>query len=219
MPYRCQKCLNTFKTLTLYNKHATGPAGACNVVKIEVAKPVLAPVVAKPGTTAPAVAKASIAQVGLKREGAADYGSRGERKKTKSYKEVDVDAKDRAEQIIAEALGDDSDHDPDYNPKGDKEDDEDADLNVNRSKIRTFTPTASINKSYSRIIVPSSAFSCTKCNKKFETVARLDEHVEDEHERSCAVCEDDFSWPDASHECYFTKYKLRMVAGDIMPAF
>ena len=158
MPYRCQKCLNTFKTLTLYNKHATGPAGACNVVKIEVAKPILAPVVAKPGTTAPAVAKASIAQVGLKREGAADYGSRGERKKTKSYKEVDVDAKDRAEQIIAEALGDDSDHDPDYNPKGDKEDDEDADLNVKRSKIRTFTPTAPGNKSYSRIIRPQVHF-------------------------------------------------------------
>ena len=46
----------------------------------------------------------------------------------KSYKEVDGDAIDRADQIIAEALGFDLDHDPDYNPKGEKEDDDDIDL-------------------------------------------------------------------------------------------
>ena len=40
MPYRCQQCMNTFKTLTLYNKHAaSGPNGGCNVEVIEVAKP------------------------------------------------------------------------------------------------------------------------------------------------------------------------------------
>ena len=53
-----------------------------------------------------------------------------ERKKVKSYKEVDGDAIDRADQIIAEALGYDLDHDPDYNPKGEKEDDDYIDLHT-----------------------------------------------------------------------------------------
>ena len=209
MPYRCQKCLNTFKTLTLYNKHATGPAGACNVEKIEVAKPVIAPVVAKP----------AIPTVPAKRESEGGLMGRNEHKKVKSYKEVDADEKDRADQIIAEALGDDSDHDPDYNPKGEKVDDDDIGLSLNKRKMKTFTPTSSSStKSYSRITLPIETFPCAKCSKKFETKSKLNEHA-DEHERSCAECEDDFSWPDPSHECYFTKYKLRMLAGDIMPAF
>ena len=147
-------------------------------------------------------------------------GGRSERKKVKSYKEVNADVKDRADQIIAEALGDDSDHDPDYNPKGEKEDDDDIYTSLNRRKIKSFTPTSSSStKSYSRITLPRETFPCQQCSKKFETKSKLNEHVDDDHERSCAECEDDFSWPDPSHECYFTKYKLRMVAGDIMPAY
>lgn len=69
-----------------------------------------------------------------------DHGSRSERKRVKSYKEVDdVDPRERADQIIAAALGEDSDQDPDYNPKGDKEDDEDIDRPVNRNKVRNCT--------------------------------------------------------------------------------
>ena len=177
MPYRCQKCLNTFKTLTLYNKHATGPAGACNVEKIEVAKPVIAPVVAKPAIP--------IVQAKRESEGDLVVVGRNEHKKVKSYKEVDADEKNRADQI----------------------------------PMKTFTPTSSSSsKPYSRITLPRETFPCAKCSKKFETKSKLNEHV-DEHERSCTECEDDFSWPDPSHECYFTKYKLRMVAGDIMPAY
>ena len=37
---------------------------------------------------------------------------------------------DRADEIIAEALGYDLDHDPDYNPKGEKEDDDYIDLHT-----------------------------------------------------------------------------------------
>jgi hypothetical protein len=210
MPYRCQKCLNTFKTLTLYNKHAAGPAGACNVEKIEVAKPVIAPAGVKP----------AIPTVTAKREFKGDLGGRSEQKKVKSYKEVNADAKDRADQIIDEALGDDSDHDPEYNPKGEKEDDDDIDMSLKKRKIKIFTPTSSSStKSYSRITLPREPFPCPKCSKKFETKSKLAEHVDDDHERSCAECEDDFSWPDPSHECYFTKYKLRMLAGDIMPDY
>ena len=82
--------------------------------KIEVAKPVIVPVIAP--VIAPVVAKPVIPTVTVKRESEGDLGGRSERKKLKSYKEVNADAKDRADQIIAEALGDDSDHDPDYNP-------------------------------------------------------------------------------------------------------
>ena len=202
MPYRCQKCLNTFKSLPLYNKHATGPGGACNVEKIEVAKPVGTP-------------------VALKREPVDDQRSRSERKKLKSYRETNSGFEDKADQVLADALGDDSDCDPDYNPKNDKEDDDDKDIVINKKKLKISTPTAtSRTKSYTRITIPKTTFPCPKCNKIFETKTKLDEHVSDDHEeRSCAECEDDFFWPDPSHECYFTKYKLRMLAGDIVPAF
>ena len=43
--------------------------------------------------------------------------------------------------------------------------------------------------------------------------------TEREGERLCEECEDDFSWPDSSHHCYYTQYKLRYIAGDIVPAF
>merc|ERR1719318_1996247 len=92
-------------------------------------------------------------------------------------------------------------------------------LRVKR-KIKSYTPTSSSStKSYSRITLPREPFPCPTCSKKFESKSKLAEHVDDDHERSCTECEDDFSWPDPSHECYFTKYKLRMLAGDIMPAF
>ena len=43
--------------------------------------------------------------------------------------------------------------------------------------------------------------------------------TEPERERFCEECEDGFSWPDSSHQCYYTQYKLRFIAGDIVPAF
>ena len=43
--------------------------------------------------------------------------------------------------------------------------------------------------------------------------------LERERERLCEECEDGFSWPDSSHHCYYTQYKLRYIAGDIVPAF
>ena len=49
-------------------------------------------------------------------------------------------------------------------------------------------------------------------------VAGLKE-TEGERERFCEECEDGFSWPDSSHDCYYTQYELRYIAGDIVPAF
>lgn len=79
----------------------------------------------------------------VKRESEGDLGGRSEQKKVKSYKEVNADAKDRADQIIDEALGHDSDHDPEYKPKGEKEYDDDIDMSLKKRKIKIFTPTSS----------------------------------------------------------------------------
>ena len=111
---------------------ATGTAGACNMEKIEVAKP-------------------DIPTVTGKRE--SEGGS--EQKKVKSYKEVDGDAIDRADQIVSETLGYDLDHDPAYNLKGEKEDDDDIDFWLSKRKIKSFMSISSSNtKSYSRITLP-----------------------------------------------------------------
>merc|ERR1712183_477259 len=88
------------------------------------------------------VAKPVSAPVAVKREAQVDDPrSRSERKKVRSYKETDGDSEDKVNKILAEALGDDSDSDPDYNPKGDKQDDDDnTDLMMNKRKLKSFKP-------------------------------------------------------------------------------
>jgi hypothetical protein len=56
---------------------------------------------------------------------------------------------------------------------------------------------------------------------RFDTKEQLEQHETAEHEERprCEECEDDFAWPDAGHDCYFTKYQLRSLRGDIVPAF
>ena len=63
-------------------------------------------------------------------------------------------------------------------------------------------------------------FPCPKCPGKFDSKEQLGDHDRIEHEeRQCEECEDDFSWPDGEHQCYYTKYQLRSIRGDIVPAF
>ena len=63
-------------------------------------------------------------------------------------------------------------------------------------------------------------FTCAKCPGKYDTRSELEEHDKVDHEeKRCEDCEDDFSWPDAEHQCYYTKYQLRSLRGDIVPAF
>ena len=213
MPYRCQKCMNTFKTLTLYNKHATGPSGACNVEKIEITKP---PAATTTSASHQVTIKTSVQAGGVKRENI-DRGVRVE-KKARIYQEIVLDDEEKEAKILADALGDDSDQDPDYNPKKDESNYEDNNLILKQRRVDTSV-VKQPNKLYSRVIVPKEIFSCSKCSAKFDTKLKLEDHFGDVHERSCEVCEDDFCWPDESHECYFTKYKLRMIGGDIMPAY
>merc|ERR1712059_198383 len=114
---------------------------------------------------------------------------------------------------IEQVTLDDDPKDRDYKPKNDER--------SSREDFRRGSFSSSqIMNSYSRPV--QETFSCDKCTAKSDSQARLEKHgetVHGEESRRCAVCEDDFSWPDPEHECYFTKYKLRLLAGDIVPAF
>ena len=57
-------------------------------------------------------------------------------------------------------------------------------------------------------IVKAHYHRCTECTSTFEEQSLLVKHEAKVH-RSCEVCEDDFSWVEASHECYYTRNKLR----------
>lgn len=78
--------------------------------------------------------------------------------------------------------------------------------------------TGSVSSYSNRII---ETYKCDQCPAKFDVKTRLEQHkeVHEEESRRCTVCEDDFAWPDSDHECYYTKYKLRLIAGDIVPDF
>ena len=57
-------------------------------------------------------------------------------------------------------------------------------------------------------IVKAHYHRCTECPSTFEEQSLLVKHEAKVH-RSCEVCEDEFSWVEASHECYYTRNKLR----------
>ena len=63
-------------------------------------------------------------------------------------------------------------------------------------------------------------FRCFECDAAFDTKSNLEVHVREGHkDKFCEECEDDFSWPDESHDCYYTRYQLRYISGDIVPTF
>lgn len=63
-------------------------------------------------------------------------------------------------------------------------------------------------------------YRCIDCDAAFDTKANLEVHANEVHtDTFCEECEDDFMWPDENHDCYYTRYKLRYISGDIVPAF
>ena len=52
--------------------------------------------------------------------------------------------------------------------------------------------------------ISEHTFRCGECQEVFYTEERQVAHVKEEHQ-SCEVCEDEFSWADADHRCYYTK--------------
>ena len=49
---------------------------------------------------------------------------------------------------------------------------------------------------------------CPDCPLTFQTRALMVAHLKAEHQ-TCAVCEDEFSWAEADHECYYTRNSVR----------
>ena len=63
-------------------------------------------------------------------------------------------------------------------------------------------------------------FRCFECDAAFDTKTSLEIHVREGHkDKFCDECEDDFTWPEESHDCYYTRYQLRYISGDIVPTF
>ena len=47
---------------------------------------------------------------------------------------------------------------------------------------------------------------CDFCPQMFDAREKLEVHTKEAHE-SCESCEDEFSWPEPGHQCYYTKTK------------
>merc|ERR1719233_2139922 len=56
----------------------------------------------------------------------------------------------------------------------------------------------------------SHYYPCGSCNKVFDMKQRLSSHDKAVHQ-SCNECEDEFSWPEPGHACYYTKNNIRPV--------
>jgi uncharacterized C2H2 Zn-finger protein len=55
-------------------------------------------------------------------------------------------------------------------------------------------------------------FRCPGCPEVLESAQALAEHTEARHS-GCEVCEDEFSWAEAGHSCYYTKLGIRPQLG------
>ena len=172
MPYRCQECMNTFKTLALYNKHATD----CRQVKAEQGP----------------LQRLSNSSVVIRRT-LEDSAHAPEVKKPRLVGEV---------RIVKEVTG--------------------PAAPVIKEETKPTSPTTGLvdSKTLNPVtLVGFRAIKCEECGAGFDNKQSLDTHRETHKARLCDECEEDFSWPDSSHQCYYTQYKLRYISGDIIPAF
>jgi len=194
MPYRCPKCVNTFKTIHLYNRHAAS-AKDCGVDQIVIARP----------------QESQVTSGNNKREagGSGWGGGGGWHQVAKKLKEDPDD-----EPVIISTSSSLSNN---SSSRGSSTD-------YKRAQNGRFAPTGvpysrnqSSMASYARV---AAKIPCTKCDKKFDSKADLEKHDSKEHdENRCEECEDDFAWPGPDHDCFYTRYQLRRLRGDLIPAF
>jgi len=50
-------------------------------------------------------------------------------------------------------------------------------------------------------------FKCPSCPKLFDAIEMVEAHEKAVHQ-ACDICEDEFTWTDESHRCYYTKAKI-----------
>ena len=199
MPYRCQKCMNTFKTLSLYNRHAVD----CKHVKSEQGS-------SSQGVQGRTIQGQGGSGVVIKRS----YGDTGIGQSNQDNKRINA-------KIEFKSIG----------GGGNNKNDEITILNKNSPKRegiikREIKPMHTVVETRKPFTVINNfnagprLFRCTECDAAFDTKTNLEVHAREGHkDRFCDECEDDFSWPDESHDCYYTRYKLRYISGDIVPAF
>ena len=68
------------------------------------------------------------------------------------------------------------------------------------------------------------SFKCKNCSIMFDSKIKQDAHNKEYHspektlsirkiheivDSSCDVCEDEFSWPEPEHQCYYTRNNIR----------
>ena len=51
-------------------------------------------------------------------------------------------------------------------------------------------------------------FKCKECDDAFETTEARESHMDEKHS-SCEVCEDEFTWAEEGHSCYYTINDIR----------
>ena len=190
MPYRCQKCMNTFKTLSLYNRHATD----CKCVKGEGGGQQQNTIRTQSGSV---VVKRTIADSG---------GPDSKR----------INAKIEFRTVGGPSRSSNNDDEIQIICKDSKD-------NVKQEIVKTVTNNNEGKKQFT-IVTNNSAgpklYRCFECDAAFDTKNNLETHVREGHkDKFCDECEDDFSWPDSSHDCYYTRYQLRFISGDIVPSF
>ena len=218
MPYRCQKCMNTFKTLSLYNRHAVD----CKHIKGETKTTSATTIGSSTGRSSQvrtvqsfggsgsAVVKRNFSDSGI---GQSSYSPQPQNKRInakiefKAYKGNNGNIYSNDDEITI------------------------IDNNSTvKQEVKTSASTiVEIKKPYSvmnnvgglqSMNQGPRLFRCFECDKAFDTKSNLEVHVREGHkDKFCDECEDDFSWPDEGHDCYYTRYQLRYISGDIVPTF
>ena len=190
MPYRCQKCMNTFKTLSMYNKHA---------VDCKKVKPQQQQYQQQQQQRQGVVVKRTIGDTGYNNISRRTLNGKVEVRTIRSSHSNNDD------DIVILDGGKDS-------KVGVKQEI----VRPLQTVVQRNSPTLKINPGN----IGPKLYRCHECDSAFDTKPNLETHIQENHSDSfCEECEDDFTWPDENHDCYYTRYQLRYISGDIVPAF
>ena len=89
-----------------------------------------------------------------------------------------------------------------------------------KQEVRPLQTVVQMKNSFQPLQNGPRLFRCTECEEAYDSKANLETHMREGHrDKFCDECEDEFAWPEDSHDCYYTRYSLRYIAGDIVPSF
>ena len=215
MPYRCQKCMNTFKTLSLYNRHAVD----CKHIKGETKVVVGGSTGGRSGQARTTVQSFGGSGSAVVKRNFSDSGT-GHSSYSPQNKRINAKIEFKS-----------------YNGSNSHSNDDEITIIDNNSSVKQEVKPL-VSSSVVEVKKPYTVnngggfqnqfmnqggprlFRCFECDAAFDTKTSLEIHVREGHkDKFCDECEDDFTWPDESHDCYYTRYQLRYISGDIVPTF